>query len=182
MKRITTIAASAVLMVVASSIARPAAAVSGAGETAEAGVVATFEGQRFDMSLGWGTPDIRPEVQACHVTDTAADCYRSETEMNDAIDNPEATARAVNCATSLRMYDGTSHTGAVLSLTQRGSILSLSSFGFNNRTSSYRVGACSSTFYNGIGTSPYPGNTSAYASATSMYSGWNNTISSAYLS
>jgi hypothetical protein len=164
-------------------VAAPAVAEASSAQADTGGVIATFEGQTFDISVGWGASRARPEIQACHVTETTVDCYRSEADMNDALSEASpAAVLAANCGSTLRLYDGTSHTGAVLSLSQRGSILSLSTYGFDNRTSSYRVGAYSSTFYNGIGSSPYPGNTSANASATSMLSGWNNVISSVYIS
>ena len=82
------------------------------------------------------------------------------------------------CSTSLRLYDGTSFGGQVVSFTTTGSLVTLSSYGFDNKTSSYKVGACAATLYNGIQTSPYPGNTGAGAQATSMLAGWDNTISS----
>lgn len=144
--------------------------------TSKAGVVATFEGTTFDMSKGWGA------ANACNVTDTGVVCFRTEAAMERAITETPPTGRAANCSTSLRLYDGTSHTGAVISLSTRSSVVSLSAYGFDNRTSSYRVGACSTSLYNGIGTSQYGGNTSANASATSMASGWNNVISSVVIS
>lgn len=150
-----------------------------AGKTAiEEGRQATFEGQTFNMADGWGSADTRPEIQACHVTASSADCYRSEREMDAAIGGP--TPFAV-CASSLRLYDGASKSGAVISLTTRGTGLSLSTYGFDNRTSSYQVGACSSNFYSGILSGLYGGNTSANASANSMLSGWDNTVSSVFI-
>lgn len=151
---------------------------------AKPGVTASFEGTTFDMSNGWGA------ASACHVTDTAVTCYRSEAAMDRAVgeattdrslSGTSSASFAANCSSSLRLYDGTSHTGAVISLSTRQSVLSLSVYGFDNRTSSYRVGACSSSLYSGIGTSKYGGNTSAYASATSMASGWNDVISSVFI-
>lgn len=88
----------------------------------------------------------------------------------------------MNCSTSLRLYDGTGQTGAVISLSTRGTSVSLSAYGFDNRTSSYRVGACSSTFYSGVSTGVYGGNTAANASASSMLSGWDNVVSSVFIS
>jgi hypothetical protein len=134
--------------------------------------VATFEGATFNMADGWGA------ATACHVTDSATTCYRSEAAMDRALNENAPSSRAANCSSSLRLYDGTNKTGAVISLSTRQSVISLSAYGFDNRTSSYRVGACSASLYNGLGTSKYSGNTSAGASANSMASGWNNVISS----
>ena len=145
--------------------------------TTEAAQIASFEETTFDMTRGWGV------ATACNVTDNGTTCYRTESEMNKAIaSTPGASSRAANCSSSLRLYDGTGHTGQVISITTRSTVVSLAGYGFNNRTSSYKVGACSARLYNGIGTSQYGGNTSAYASATSMASGWNNVISSVTLS
>ena len=140
------------------------------------GQIATFEGRTFDMSQGWG------QATACNITDTGASCYRTETEMNKAIAADPPASRALNCSTSLRLFDGTGQTGPVISLSVCGTPLSLSAYGFDNRTSSYRVGACSSTFYSGITTGVYGGNTAANASASSMLSGWDNVISSVFVS
>jgi hypothetical protein len=140
-------------------------------------VIATFEGAAFDMTRGWGA------ATACNVTDTATICYRTEAAMNKAIAPAPGTGSvAANCSSSLRLYDGTGHTGQVINIATRSTLLSLSGYGFDNKTSSYIVGACSARLYNGIGTSQYGGSTSAGASATSMASGWNNVISSVSLS
>jgi hypothetical protein len=40
------------------------------------------------------------------------------------------------------------------------------------------VGACAAHLYSGIQSGLYPGNTAANAQASSMQSGWDNTISS----
>lgn len=143
---------------------------------ASPGQIATFQGRTFDMSRGWG------QATACTITDTGASCYRSETEMDSAIAADLPASRALSCSTSLRLYDGTGQTGAVISLSTRGTSVSLSAYGFDNRTSSYRVGACSSTFYSGVSTGVYGGNTAANASASSMLSGWDNVVSSVFIS
>jgi hypothetical protein len=87
------------------------------------------------------------------------------------------------CSSSLRLYRAPSYGGSVLYLTNRGTYIDLSSYGFDNDTSSYRVGACDSNFYAGSngGTPLYPGPTSANSSAASMLSGWDNVVSSVYI-
>lgn len=175
MKRLTA-ALSAMASIGAVAIAGPTTQVE-ASNTDEPAREATFEGQTFNMADGWGTESARPEIQVCHVTSVDANCYRSEREMNDAIGSSPAQ-RSARCSSSLRLYDGANKTGAVLSLATRGTVLSLSTYGFNNRTTSYSVGACSSRLYSGIGIGTYGGNTSAYASANSMQTGWNNVVSS----
>jgi hypothetical protein len=68
-------------------------------------------------------------------------------------------------------------------LTSRGAYINLSTYGFDNDTSSYKVGACASYFYDGAGggTPLYPGTTTANSSATSMLTGWDNRVSSVYI-
>jgi hypothetical protein len=87
------------------------------------------------------------------------------------------------CSSSLRLYRSTSYGGAVLQLTTRNTYINLSGYGFDNDTSSYKVGACSAGFYDGSGggAPTYPGSTGANASATSMVSGWDNRVSSVYI-
>jgi hypothetical protein len=81
------------------------------------------------------------------------------------------------------LYRSTSYGGAVLQLTTRYTYINLSGYGFDNDTSSYRVGACAAYFYDGTngGGSVYPGSTGAGVSASSMVSGWDNRISSVYI-
>ena len=68
-------------------------------------------------------------------------------------------------------------------LSTRSLWLNLSAYGFDNLTSSYRVGACSVYMAENSsgGGSWYPGNTSAGAQASAMLSGWNNRVSSVYI-
>jgi hypothetical protein len=160
----------------------PLAAAAAPVRPAPSGSLATFEGHQIDLTQGWGG------ATACAVTDAGTTCYRSEAEMDAAIAAPTeatsagearwTTAAASACSSSLRLYDGTSFTGTVLSLSTRGSLLALSTYGFDNKTSSYKVGACAAVLYSGIQSGTYPGNTAANAQATSMQSGWNNVISS----
>lgn len=145
------------------------------------GVTATFEGGAIDLAEDWG------DARACSISATGAVCYRSEAEMDTELAASKAAlgggevAPLSSCSTSLRLYDGTSYTGQVVSISTRATLISLSSLGFDNKTSSYKVGACSATLYSGGGSGIYPGNTAANAQAPSMTSGWNNTISSVLL-
>lgn len=177
MTRVTAIAATLITLATVALAGTANASTPESTAGAPAAEIATFEGATFDMTQGWGA------ATACNVTDTGTTCYRTETDMNKAIATAPGTAsRASSCSSSLRLYDGTSHTGQVISITTRSTLISLSGYGFDNKTSSYKVGACSARLYNGIGSSQYGGNTSAYASATSMASGWNDVISSVTLS
>lgn len=144
------------------------------------GVIAWFDGQWIDLSEGWGA------ATACTSDGVTTTCFRSESEMDRAIGAIASSFTVVplaSCASSLRLYRSTSFGGAVLQLTTRGVYINLSAYGFDNDTSSYKVGACASYFYDGAnGGSPlYPGATGANSSATSMLSGWDNRVSSVYI-
>ncbi len=151
------------------------------GSTSTSGIVADFEGQRINLAEGWG------EARACTSDGVVTTCYRSEAAMDRAGAVAVSSGGVVplaTCSSSLRLYRSTSYGGAVLQLTTRGTYINLSGYGFDNDTSSYKVGACSSGFYDGAsgGAPTYPGSTSANASATSMVSGWDNRVSSVYIS
>jgi len=155
-----------------------------AADIQEPGVIASFEGRQIVLSEGWG------DAHACVVAPDGVRCYRSEREMDAAegaeLEQAAAAAGGVAaltaCSSSVRLYDGTSYTGSVLQLTTRGVYHNLASLGFDNLTSSYKIGACSARFYDTTsGGTLYPGSTSANVSATSMATGWNNRVGSVYI-
>jgi hypothetical protein len=141
---------------------------------ATGGTLAIFEGRTIDLSQGWG------RAHACQIAPEGATCYRSESEMNlhNASFPATVTTATASCASSLRLYDGPSYTGTVVQLTTRGALISLPTLGFDNKTSSYKVGACAATMYSGTGMGLYSGNTGAFAQSPSMASGWDNAVSS----
>jgi hypothetical protein len=137
----------------------------------------------IDMANDWES------AKACTVGADGAFCFATERQL-DAYLSSSTTAVASGvsiaaaCSSSLRLYDGVTYTGAILHLTTQWTIHNLSSYGFDNRTSSYKVGACSSLFYSGAsgGGSLYPtGNTQAFDQFASMLTGWNNVLSSVYI-
>lgn len=156
----------------------------------DAGVVsagpssATFEGGTIDLAAGWG------DAGACAEIDGAVDCYRTEAELLDAYPQLAASSTSSklsstfttlsSCSSTLRLYTSTGYSGSVLYLTTRYLAINLSTYGFDNVTSSYGVGACSSAFYAGANLSgaQYPGSTTAYSTSSSMLTGWNNVVSS----
>jgi hypothetical protein len=148
----------------------------GSADAAAKGVLATFEGQTIDLSKGWG------DAKACITDGTTTQCFRSETEMQSAPSTQIATL-ATGCIPSVMLYSGTYFTGLALNLTASNSVIALSGYGFDNITSSYGIGYCNASFYDGLNksTAQYPGPTNAYASATVMMSGWDNRISSVFI-
>ncbi len=144
------------------------------------GVIASFEGTWINLAEGWG------EAAACTSDGLATQCYRTEQAMDAATSISVLSmpiAPLASCASSLRLYRSASYGGAVLQLSTRSVYLNLSSYGFDNDTSSYKVGACTSYFYDGAsgGTPLYTGTTTANSSATSMLAGWDNRVSSVYI-
>ena len=149
--------------------------------------VASFEGGYLNLRNGWG------QATACTSDGVTTECFRNEKELDQYLTqviSPDGSQALGDvgiqsvCSPTLRVYSGTSFGGSVLALSTRLAFVNLSVFSFDNVASSYRVGACSSTFYDGAsgGAPTYPGNTSAGASATSMASGWDNRVSSVFIS
>lgn len=150
---------------------------------------AVFDGRLIDLRKGWG------EARACVVWDgdSVVECFRTEAALLEHItargESLDATATeletlASSCSSSLRLYDGTGYTGSVLYVYQRTVWINLADYGFSNRTSSYKIGACSSYFadYANGGGSWYPtSDTEAWDMASTMISGWNDRVSSVYI-
>lgn len=107
-------------------------------------------------------------------------CYRSIDELRSR-EPVDGIAPLATCSTSLVLYRSTGYSGQALYLSTRGTYISLAAYGFDNDTSSYKIGACAARFYDGgIGSTQYPGNTSAGASASSMGT-WNDRVSTVYI-
>lgn len=146
-------------------------------------VTATFEGEQLDLSHGWG------DAQACLVSDDGVECFRTIAEFEareqllaTSVRVGGSSAASAICTTPLRLYDGIYRTGAVLSVATRGLWLNLYLYGFDNRTSSYKVGSCNvelASSTNGGG-SLYPRCLTAYCLENVMESGWSNVLSSVY--
>ncbi|MGH9133682.1 MAG: hypothetical protein ACRDZZ_07080 [Ilumatobacteraceae bacterium] len=149
---------------------------------------AVFGSESLDLSEDWGT------ASACIELGDVTECYDTEAELLAA--HPEALAEsrsvsgrgfvaasALVCSSSTRLYNGYSYTSGVLYLNTRGVIHNMSSFGFDNMTSSYRIGPCSVSMFSAAnaGGSVYPGYTGAWAQYASMAWGWNDVVSSVYM-
>lgn len=113
----------------------------------------------------------------------APECFPTEQEMDSRIAQlrDSAPAARLACSGTLRLYDGTSYGTPVLALSPGALWTNLSTYGFDNRTSSYRIGPCDAQFAADPwgGGAFYPQSaTAAYMSSPSMISGWNNRVSS----
>jgi hypothetical protein len=144
-----------------------------------AGVQAWFEGDLIDLAEGWG------DAGACIADSAGTRCYRTRSELTareDAYASASAATLLANCSSYLTLYSATGFGGSSLSLNLRGVGIGLAAYGFSNITSSYTIGACAAEFYDGaIGSAAYPGNTNAFASASSMATGWDNRVSTVYI-
>jgi hypothetical protein len=177
--RTTMVGGLLLLLLVAGGVASTAQAKSeGSG-----GSIASFDGTQIDLSQGWGA------ARACLVDETANDveCFRTQSELVLREEQLTAAAPAnpeVSCSTALKLFANTGYGGQELDFVDRGLWQNLSDWGFSNQTSSYKVGACSVDLADGAnGGSPfYPGNTSAGHDEPSMLSGWDNRVSSIYIS
>lgn len=187
----------AALVVAVVFVAGPASAAAdsdGSGAT-EAGAIARYGDRVIDLARGW------EGAGACLVWPDELDvpeCFDTESGMNRRIAELEAelasasvggwggtaAASGSSCASYLRLYDGTSYSGAVLYLRGRGRWLNLADYGFDQRTSSYRIGACAARFADwsdGAGAWYPTWLTEAYDHAPAMLGGWNDDVSSVYL-
>lgn len=164
-----------------------------AGAVERRPALASFEGKVIDLAKDWG------EARACLVWRQGGvlECFRTpealdarEAELGSARgkrpDRGDATATSsyqYSCGSPLRLYDYTYYGGRQLSFWDRGYWQNLWYYGFDNRTSSYIVGAC----YAYLAEHPdgggwwYPGPSYPYAGEPVMYWDWQNTISSIYI-
>lgn len=171
------------------------ASVAGATAPASAGTggnTAVFGSEAIDISENWG------DATACLVWPDQLDvpeCFATEAELAQRVAGIEAeqsagfqhgasAASGANCSGYLKLYDGTSYTGSALWLRGRVQWFNLASFNFDQKTSSFKVGPCSAYFADlaSGGGSWYPtSNTQAYDVAPTMLSGWDNDVSSVYI-
>ena len=176
------------IRLVAAMICVSAASAVVSGEPASAaggtrGAKAWYGDHWIDMGTSWES------ATACAVSASAAVCFTTESAMDAYLATTttavsSAVAPALVCSTSMRLYDGASYTGNLLYLSSQGTFLNLANYGFDNITTSYKIGACSSYFYSGAsgGGSLYPiQNTEAFDQYPTMLSGWNNALSSVYM-
>jgi hypothetical protein len=147
---------------------------------------ALYDGGTLDLSESWAG------AGACVELATSTECFDTEAELLAA--HPElqmftmpnkaglgVVALVADCSSSLRLYDGSSYTGTVLYLTTRQLVLNLSSYGFDNVTSSFKVGACATSFYSLANAGGGTFSRAAFSQSASMPSGFNNVVSSVYI-
>lgn len=160
------------------------------------GATAVFDGATLNLAESWGG------ATACMVWAEATatiECFSSEAELDARVLSletqmgitsaksggpTESLMAGTNCSSYLKLYNGTSYSGSILYLRSKYWWHNLSSYGFNQKTSSYKMGACNAYFadYSNGGGAWYPTYaTQAWDQMSSMYSGWNNDVSSVYI-
>ena len=159
---------------------------SAASELSRSPSIAGFYGSFIDLRSGWG------QAVACATDGIETQCFLTEQELDQYL-APSIGSSAMLalggvgiqavCSTTVRLYSGTFFGGTVLAISIRASVVNLSTWSFSNVTSSYQIGSCPATFYDGANAVPpvYPGGTLAGASATVMWTGWDNRVSSLYI-
>lgn len=172
---------------------------AGQGEAAEspsAATVALYADRTIDIAQDWegaGACVVWPEVL------DVSECFDTEAQMDRRIGELEAelaipssgvavdgvtAALGSSCSSYLRLYDGSWYTGAVLYMRGRGQWFNLADYGFDQWTSSFKIGACSAWFAdwaNGGGAWYPTSQTEAYDVAPTMTGGWNNDVLSIYI-
>ena len=151
---------------------------------------AMFEGRTIDLSRDWG------QARACLVWREGGvlECFRNsealdarEAELGPRRKSSEPTSSVASysysCSSSFRLYEDNWYGGRRLSFWDRGYWQNLWNYGFEDRTSSYAVGACPVWLaeHGDGGGWWYPGPTYAYAGEPVMQWDWQDTISSIYI-
>lgn len=177
------------------SAAVPAEAGGLSDHAAPRAALASFEGRTIDLAQDWG------EARACLVWRQGGvlECFRS----NEALDAREAqlapgraahhpaesepttvtASYSYSCSSPLRLYEYNWYEGRQLSFWDRGFWQNLGDYGFEDRTSSYIIGACYAYLAEHAdgGGWWYPGTSSPYTADPVMYSDWQDRISSIYV-
>lgn len=152
--------------------------------------IARFEGSEIDLRAGWG------RAQACLVARQAGvvECFRSSAAMEarerqlganrggPPTDTMATASSGWWCSSPLRLYEHGYYGGRQLSFWDPGFWQNLGDWGFNDEVSSFRIGSCHAYLaeHSWGGGAWYPGNSGSYVSSPTMWSGWNDRISSIY--
>ncbi|MCU1365677.1 MAG: hypothetical protein JWN39_1316 [Ilumatobacteraceae bacterium] len=159
--------------------------------------IATYDGRAIDLSVSWEGAvacAITDQGNACFDTSAERDAYMGLAAPGTAASKGDSTTSAlegtiarvggmvpmVACASSVRLYDGTSFSGTSVAFSSRNTLFNLASYSFAGKTSSFAIGACNAQLYDSASAS-YPGSTSAGVTAASMASGWNNRVTQVFI-
>ncbi|MFI5035003.1 MAG: hypothetical protein ACHQFZ_02220 [Acidimicrobiales bacterium] len=123
------------------------------------------------------------------MTNAGTYCFASQGDYQTWAANNPSNAEAgssspmTNCSSKLDLFANVSYGGSELMLNSQGNWINLSSYGFSNIVSSFKVGACSITMTdaaNGLG-NVYPGPTSPGSLVPWIGSAWNDRVQSVFI-
>jgi len=158
--------------------------------------LALYNGRLIDLSVSW------EGAGACLVAPDqleTVECFGDESELELRVAQletspfaavepgegaPLAASSSAGCGSYLKLYDYYYYGGSSLWIATTHLWMNLSNYGFNQRTSSFKIGACSAYFadYSWGGGAWYPTyRTQAYDVEPIVVSGWNNDVSSLYI-
>ncbi|MFI0242045.1 hypothetical protein [Streptomyces sp. NPDC016845] len=167
-----TLATSALLTAPAGAVGAPAADATTR--------YASFEGRTLDLSGDWGAAKVCMVWKGRGV----AECFRTKAEQEARAQQLLSTASSQQllaaCSTALDLYQDNNRGGRNLKFYDRGYWQNLTTYNFNDATSSYWTGACTAHLAENTGGGGYwyPGNTGPNHIENSMRSGWNDRVSS----
>lgn len=113
---------------------------------------------------------------ACNEVASEITCYLTQDEADAALAGDVVIA--AGCTPGMQLYNGTSFTGASLTITTQSTWFNLSGFGFDNITSSWKAGCVAGRLASGAGGGGTL-NILAAGGAASSLGAFNNTASSA---
>jgi hypothetical protein len=151
--------------------------VSGAADQSS---IAFFEGGTINLSQGWGL------AQICDVTSAGTYCFTGQSEYQSWLDSgstPGGVIPLTNCSSGLKLYANIDYGGSELILSSESNWINLSTYGFSDVVSSFKVGACSISMtdaQNGSG-NVYPGPTSPGSDVSWIGTAWNDRVQSVYI-
>lgn len=156
-------------------------AVSLVGATTMAAVVGLFASVNL-ASATTAQSSAQGSTQACLVRPAGSvECFTTVAAMQAASGQLMATG-AISCPVTL--YTGASYTGRALELTGQGYWMNLSDYGFDNIAVSFKGTGCGFHLAQGQYGDGYwyPGNTGPWAACPNMGTGWDDVVSSVYIS
>jgi hypothetical protein len=183
-KKVTALATSVVVLGVLGGTQLASGAGSGAGL---GGAIASYNGGTINLSQGWGTAAV------CAVTAAGTSCFSSQSDYQTWLSSRVQAASpaldaagpdvSINCATGFDLYQNIDYGGGELVIFDQAAWINLSTYGFSDELSSYKVGACSVAMTdapNGGG-DVYPGATSPGSDVSWIGAAWNDRVQSVYV-
>jgi len=162
--------------------------------TAEVSTNALYNGKLVDLSGDWEGARaciVIPEYLAlaeCFDTDGERDERLADLGLSYLFEETKIPAglrpHTSYCSSYLKLYNGYSYSGQSLWLSARGFWLNLSQYSFNQKTSSYKVGGCSTymaDWASGGGTWIPTSATQAWDKDSVISGSMNNDVSSVYI-